>query len=120
VNTGTGGIQLTLPAAEQPYQANITVGTGSGTVEIEAGAAVELIASSGTGGFTVDVPADAAVRVEASTGTGDINVPANFERQDDQNNFIGDNGVWETANFAEADRQIVIKYSGGTGDLKIQ
>jgi hypothetical protein len=121
VNTGTGGIDLRLPRMDESYNVTVSAGTGGGTLRIPEGAALVLDASAGTGGFTIDVPQDAAVRLEASTGTGGITVSSNLRRvSGDDDSFVGDSGTWETDGFASAERQIVIRYEGGTGGLTVQ
>ena len=121
VNTGTGGVSVSLPNVDEPYQARIETGTGGGAIRLEEGAAVRLLLSSGTGGMEVDVPDGAAVRVIASVGTGSINVPQGFNRiGGSEDRFIGDSGTWETEDFNTSDRQIIIEYNGGTGGLEIR
>jgi hypothetical protein len=62
------------------------------------------------------------VRLTADVGTGGIEVSAdNLERvSGEDDNFVGDSGTWETDGFAEADRQIIIDYDGGTGGLTVE
>lgn len=119
---GTGSLNLTLPASDASYPVDVSTGTGSGNVTIMEGAALEMRVNSGTGSFTIDVPDNAAVRFIARTGTGSINMPAFLQRVGgkDENSFVGDNGTWETDNFANADEQIVINYEGGTGSLNVR
>jgi hypothetical protein len=88
---------------------------------VEEGAAITFEISGGVGQVMVDVPSDAAVRVDASTGVGGIDVPANFARvSGDEESFVGEEGVWETEGFAEAGRQIIIRYDGGVGGLEVK
>lgn len=120
--TGTGSINLVLPAVDASYDAEVRTGTGSGTVRIADGAALRLVVSSGTGGLTIDVPGNAAVRLSGSTGTGSINVPARFNRISGggESSFVGDSGVWETEGFSAAERQIIIEFSTGTGSVTVR
>jgi len=121
VNTGVGSVNLTLPNMPDSYDVNISGGTGSTDITVDEGAAVTFEISGGVGSVTVDVPDDAAVRVDASTGVGGIDVPSNFQRiSGDEDNFVGDEGVWETEGFADADRQIVIRYEGGVGSFEVK
>ncbi len=122
VNTGTGAVTLALPALPDSYNALVNTGTGGVDIDIPEGAALSLRISSGTGGVSIDLPNDAAVRLVGSVGTGGIDVPSWLRRVggDDENNFIGDDGTWETAGFSTADQQITINFSGGTGGLDIQ
>lgn len=122
VDAGTGSLDVTLPAAENPYRVEVAMGTGAGTIRIEDGAAVELVANTGTGGFTIDVPDSAVVRLVASTGTGSITVPDWLARVSgaDDSRFTGDSGTWESASFDGAATAITIQYQGGTGGLTIR
>ncbi|NWG16216.1 MAG: hypothetical protein HXY41_06230 [Chloroflexi bacterium] len=121
VNAGTGSVDVSLPNMDESYRVEISVGTGSGIIRIPDGTALELHATSGTGGFTFDVPDDAAVRLVGSTGTGGITVPASFlQVGGDTDNFVGENGTWETAGFDSAVRQIIIRFEGGTGSLTVR
>lgn len=125
VNSGTGGITLTMPAVEgEIYSASVSLGTGGATINLEDSIATNLRVNSGTGGVTIDVPENAPIRLEANTGTGGIDVPAGFERLSggDENNFVGDSGVWATSSYADAnpDARIDIHFEGGTGGLTVR
>jgi hypothetical protein len=125
INSGTGGITLTLPAVEgERYDASVSLGTGGATINLEDGIATSLRVNSGTGGVTLDVPDDAPVRLDAQTGTGGIDAPSFFDRISggDDDNFIGDSGVWETSSYREADpdARIDIHFDGGTGGLTVR
>ena len=128
VNSGTGGIVMTMPAVEEDaaprhYEATVSLGTGGATLTLEDGIAVDLRVDSGTGGVTIDVPDNAPVRVDAETGTGGIGVPSFLNRiSGDEDNFVGARGVWESASYASADEnaRINIEYDGGTGGLTVR
>lgn len=121
VNTGTGGVEALLPNVESAYQARVNTGTGGITINVEEGAALLLRVNTGTGGATIDLPDDAAVQLTASVGTGGITVPNWLERvSGDEDRFVGDEGVWESENFADAERQIRIEFDGGTGGLTVR
>jgi hypothetical protein len=120
LNTGVGSINLNLPATPDSYAVNISGGTGSTTIDVEEGAAIDFKISGGVGSVTMHIPKGAAVRVDASTGVGGINVPSNYVRTSgDENNFVGDKGVWETPGFDNADRKITITYDGGVGSFTL-
>jgi hypothetical protein len=122
VNVGTGGIDLNLPATDSRYTVNLDTGTGGGKVVIAENADVDMQVNSGTGGFTIDVPDNAAVHVEGKTGVGGITVPGSLHRLGGENNgnVVGENGVWETDGYANADHKITIHFSGGTGGLTVK
>ncbi|MBZ0294075.1 MAG: DUF5668 domain-containing protein [Anaerolineae bacterium] len=120
VSAGVGALNITLPAMPDSYDAAVNAGTGEIRVTIPDGAALRLDINGGVGEVTLDVPDDAAVRVTGSSGVGSINVPGNFERMDSNDDqVVGDRGVWETSGFDNADRQIIIEYDGGVGSLNI-
>lgn len=121
LSMATGSIDLMLPAAEQPYEANISSATGGGSIFIEEGAQLFLKVSVATGGYTIDVPDGAAVRVRGSVAVGRIEVPAQFRRiSGDTEKFTGEEGVWETENFSSATKQIFIDFDGATGGLTVK
>ncbi|MFO7323640.1 MAG: toast rack family protein [Chloroflexota bacterium] len=121
VHGGTGSITVALPALETPYEVLLDSGTGSINVAIPDRAAVTLRVNTGTGSTAIDVPDGAAVRVSGSVGTGSINVPRGWTRvSGEESRFIGDEGVWQTAGFDTAERQIEIIFHGGTGSLNIR
>jgi hypothetical protein len=121
VQGGVGDVFMELPAMAEAYNVSVNGGTGSSEIIISEGAALHITVSGGVGDVTIDVPDDAAVRVDASTGVGDINLPREFSRisgNDDQ--FVGESGVWQTEGFASAERQITVEFDGGVGQLTIR
>lgn len=121
VDSGTGGMTINLPVMETSYDVRVSSGTGGGTINLQNGTSVNLDINSGTGGFTVDVPDEAAVRVIARTGVGGITVPSSYKRLDGKDdNFVGENGTWETSGFDSAEQKIVINFEGGTGGLTVR
>lgn len=125
VNSGTGGITLTMPAVEgETYRALVSLGTGGATINLENGIATNLRVNSGTGGVTIDVPDDAPIRLEANSGTGGISVISSLERMSggDDGNFVGDSGVWQSTSYTEAseNERIDIRFDGGTGGLTVR
>ncbi len=119
VNSGTGSVDLVLPAMADEYTARVETGTGAGRIRVLDAADVRLLLNSGTGSMTIDVPDGAAVRLQASVGTGSVNVPSSLVRVSGEEGFIGDSGTWETADFDAAEQQITIEYDGGTGSLNL-
>jgi predicted membrane protein len=84
-------------------------------IVISEGAAVELRVSGGVGETVIDVPAGAAVSIDASTGLGGVNVPSDYARISGDD----DDGVWQSANYTDSTRQISIRYDGGVGGLTV-
>lgn len=121
LDVGVGQMRIFLPASPDRYDARITGSVGETTIEIEDGADIRLDIDGGVGEFTIRVPADAAVRLDASIGVGRVRVPSYFRQiSGGDSDFVGEDGVWETAGFDDADRQIIINFDGGVGGLNIR
>jgi hypothetical protein len=116
VNTGVGGVNVTLPAGD--YAVDISGGVGGTDIRIAEGAALNITVNAGVGGTTIDVPNGVAVRLDANGGLGGVDVPNGWERISGEN----DNGVWQTADYASASAgaRITIDYNGGVGGLTIR
>ena len=120
LETGVGKVGLTLPAQEKAFAASISGGVGKTDLSIPAGAKGKLKISGGVGEVIVSVAADAALRIKANAGLGSVNLPDGFVRVKGENNFVGVSGVWERANFAEAEKQIIVDFDGGVGSFSLQ
>lgn len=121
VNVGVGDVVLVLPAMASNYEVSIDGGVGDGEIRISEGAAMRMDVQGGVGDIVIDVPDDASVRLEAQTDVGDVHVPAGYLRVGSGGEqFIGEDGVWETDGFAQAERQITIYFDGGVGDLTLR
>lgn len=115
INGGIGQTNLQLPSVDSPYNVDINNGAGELNLSIAEGAALNLNIKGGVGNVTIDVPDNVAVHIEGDTGIGNIEVPSGFQRLSDDD----DQGVWESLNFNEAARQIIITYDGGVGNMTI-
>lgn len=123
VNSGTGSVTLTLPANELRYDATISTGTGSLTIDATQSNAVGMQINSGTGSVTIDLPDDAPIRLDAETGTGSISVASFLSRtSSESDSFVGEQGIWESASYANASEsaRIDISFDGGTGSLTVR
>jgi hypothetical protein len=118
VNSGVGQMAISLPVMVDSYDANINSGTGQIDIDIENNAALNLNVDGGVGQVNIDAPDGVGIRLEAQSGIGNVTVPSEL-RFLSGDEGLGANGVWETANFDSAERQIVIHYSGGIGGLNI-
>lgn len=121
VYCGLGETDLTLPAGGVPYPARINAGAGDIRIDIPEGAAVHLKIKGGMGGIRVRTAPGAAVRVTTSGGIGNVKVSPRYAhlQQSSAEFELRRSGVWETANFAASDRQIVIEYDGGIGTIDV-
>jgi len=142
IRGGTGEIDATLPAKTERYTADVNAGVGETSVKILPNTSVDLNLRTGTGEINVNVgegafgtlkinvgiggcnlrlPAGAAIRLEAKTGIGDVSIHGHHLQQvRGGEEFISKQGVWETPNYATADKQIAIKFEGGIGGLDIR
>lgn len=122
VNGGVGEVDVTLPASANRLDARLQVGVGQLNLTIPSGASVNATVKGGIGETNITIPADAAVRVEAKSGVGELNIPSRMNRLSGaQTDFgVSKKGVWETPDFASSDRQIVIYYDGGIGELNVR
>lgn len=140
INSGAGEIIITLPPGEYEakvsggvgrsvinvpegafVQLNISSGAGEVNLNIAHGAAVNAKVSGGVGATNVRVGEGAAVRLEARTGIGDIKVGGLLQRVSASGgDFWDKGGVWETANFEDAERPVVINFNGGVGSFTLR
>lgn len=119
VSGGVGEIDLTLPD-QGDFDGRLKIGVGAFRITALSGASANLQIKGGVGECTVNVPSDAAVRVQARMGLGDVSVPARLARLSGDTEGISKSGVWETPDFASAERKIVIDFDGGVGALRVR
>ena len=120
LETGIGKIALTLPAQEVPIAAKVSGGVGKTDIVIPSGSIGKLDIDGGVGEVIVSLSREAAVRLSATAGLGKVDLPETFKQIENSEHFIGVDGTWETANFAEAEKQIIIDFDGGIGSFQLQ
>lgn len=121
LEVGVGQIEIYLPSTPDMYEARISGSVGETYIEVAEGADLRLNVDGGVGEVTIDVPQGAAVRLDASIGVGRVRVPSGFRQiGGGDNDFVGEDGVWETTGFESADRRIIINFDGGVGGLIVQ
>lgn len=120
MDTGIGKVMLTLPIQDTKIDVTIKGGVGKTDVIVPAGVTGNLDIKGGVGAVDVVIAPDAAIRIKANAGLGGINLPEQFKRMSGDGNFIGMKGIWETPNFADAEKSIVVDYNGGVGSLSLQ
>lgn len=120
LDTGVGKVVLTLPIQNQPIEASVSGGVGKTDIVIPAGLSGHLDINGGVGAVDIEVAPDAAIRIEGDSGLGGIDLPRSFQRVSGDGHFIGMKGIWETANFADAEKQITIDYNGGVGSFRLK
>ena len=138
VNSGSGSIDLVYPVGSFP----VDLGAGSGSITIETVDGVELNLdaevgsgrirlelsdgvfgeaelASGSGGITVYLPEGMSVQVSGTTGSGSVSVPSDFIQVSGSERISGDSGTWQSPGFSEADDQLVIEFSIGSGSFRV-
>ncbi|MCY4063868.1 MAG: hypothetical protein OXG53_15965 [Chloroflexi bacterium] len=120
LETGVGKVALTLPAQDKAFAASVDGGVGKTDVVIPAGSGGKLDINGGVGEVTVTVAADAALRLMADAGIAKVNLPKSLTRVKGGEHFVGVSGVWESANFTEAETQIIIDFDGGVGSFSLE
>lgn len=137
---GVGDMDLVLPTSRAPYTADIKGGVGKVDVQVRPAARVDLNIEGGVGSVYIDVgeastvnayiqggvgrvevdlPQGAAVRLEAEAELGRVRLPSWMTSVSGGVSQSGWN-VWESENYASAEKQILIRYEGGLGGLTIQ
>lgn len=121
LDVGVGEFRIYLPATIEGYDAKISGGVGETYIEVAEDADIRLEIDGGVGEVTIRLPADAAVRLDASIGVGRVRVPSYFRQvSGGDSDFVGEDGVWETSGFDDAERRIFITFNGGVGGLIIR
>lgn len=141
INGGTGEINLTLPAWGELYRAQVSTGVGQTNVVVPAGAVVELVGRIGTGEFNLEIGEGASVnarlsggvgacnirlaegaaaRLEVRTGLGGVSVAPRFMKLSGSSAGWDQNGVWQTANYEDAERRVTLHYEAGIGGFSVK
>jgi hypothetical protein len=134
VESGSSPLTIWLP--EGTYPANLEVGSGSLTIEMDPFADLDLSAvvgsgrivlnlakgisgtidlESGSGGISINVPQGVGVRVTGSTGSGSVSVPRGYINLRPYDEV----GIWESPDFNTLDSQVFITFDLGSGNLRI-
>lgn len=120
VGGGVGRTSLSIPT-DAFINLKLSSGAGEVNLDIAQGASVNAQINGGVGEFNLNIPEGAAVRLEARTGIGSISVGGLLQRiSSSSGEFWDKSGVWETANFEDAERQIVIHFNGGIGAFNLR
>ena len=113
VDAGSGGIYATLP--EGAYDVNIDLGSGASTWVLPGSGNGEYTIDGGSGGMKLLVPQSIEARVEVDGGSGGFSADSRFIQTS-----AGDNSVWETANYDNAENKIEIQIDQGSGSVTIE
>lgn len=100
--------------------ASFDLDTGSFTLSLPDGSYSVMI-DANVGDTTLDLPEDSAIRIEASADVGDLNMPNYLTRvSGNDDNIVGDSGVWESEGFSSAENRIEITFNGDVGSLSVR
>jgi len=100
VRGSAGEVTLSLPEPAQSYTVEVVNNVGATQITLPPNANVEIIAGIDAGTIAVS---PALVRVEY-----------------DENNEVGESGIWRSAGFDAESPTITINYTGGIGELSIE
>jgi hypothetical protein len=121
VDCGVGDMTITLPATDSNYEVDLDVGVGRVEVKLEEDIDATITINGGVGDTIIVVPEGLGVRLVGEIGVGDINVPGGYSHTGaDDDNFMGDSGVWESPEYSEAAHTVTIKFDGGVGNFTIR
>ena len=120
LNSGVGEMKAIFPVQDETLDVDLKAGVGKTHLVIPSGIATDISIKGGVGEVIVDIAPDVALRVEASTGMGETSVPKHLNKVKGGRNFFGGSGIWETDNFAQAERQVHISFKGGIGSFKVR
>ncbi len=120
ITSGVGEMNVTLPSRADDLEARLQVGVGKLDLTIPSGASLHAAVKGGVGETVINLPADAAARVEARSGIGELNIGSRLQKLSGSSSGISPNGVWQTPDFENAERQIVIHFDGGIGELRVR
>lgn len=113
-NSGSGSVTVNLPDGR--YDADIDTGSGASTWLLPANGDGSYTIDSGSGAVTLQLPAGSAARIEVNSGSGAFRADNRFVLVDGD----ADSGSWETANYATAERRLLIEIDGGSGAITVE
>ncbi len=118
VAMGSGASSFTVPVSVSAPLIQARGGSGGMNWLIPEGAAVELNLDGGSGGIDIHLPSAPAVRLEVrSSGSGGVSFPTGWMQIVSGR---GDQGTWETPNYAQAAHKIHIVINHvGSGNIHI-
>lgn len=115
IDSGSGRNDLNL-AGLQLGSLELDTGSGGMALDLPAGDYTVVI-DSGSGDIRISLPSDIALRVDVDSGSGRFRPDSALQlvRGDE-----GDDSVWETAGYDQAERQVSMTIDQGSGDVEIE
>ena len=121
VESNIGRMNVTLPAAEASFVADVRAGAGAVGLNIPVRATGTVNVRGGVGGFAVTIAAGAAVQISVAGGVGRTVMTPGFQRTEASAPGLSNTGIWQTPDFDLAERQVRIKFGDAVfGSLTAQ
>ncbi len=103
----SGSNNITLPSNAKTYDMSYHGSSGSGDINVPTDANLTMTVEGSSGSISIHLRGNPAVRVEVNdNGSGSVNVNGSLKRLSGSSNQ--DQGVWESAGYANADQKILI------------
>lgn len=114
IDSGAGSTTVTLPNGI--YDVDSDQGAGSLKMTLPENGRQTIKLDSGAGSITLYLPAEMAAHVDMDSGAGSFNPGSRFIQ------ISGDNhdGIWETADYANADNRVELIIDQGAGSVTIR
>jgi hypothetical protein len=101
--------------------ARLKVGVGTMIIQLpEPEASYEVRIDGGVGETNITLPDGVAVRINAQAGVGSLNIQGLERIGAESDSPVGDEGVWQSAGYDNADIRIDINYDGDVGSLNVR
>jgi hypothetical protein len=117
LNSGSGIIQIDVPEANQ-LDMEIGVGSGIINVTLEDMATGDIDVDSGSGSISIELPDGIAVMV-IGDGNGSVRVPSDYYGNNDDSYGSSMEGQWFSPEFNENERYLTIYFDVGSGSFRI-
>jgi hypothetical protein len=118
IHTGVGDVDITLPAGREATLASIDGGAGNLRVTVPNEADLELDILPAWAKWTLIWPRRGR-QLTAGWGIGKVTIPEALEQVELTTAFLSGSGVWQTEDYAGAERRATITYTGGVGNLTV-
>lgn len=115
VNGGSGRWELQLPPGTG-YDPDIEVGSGALELTLPAEGNYTLRLEGGSGSSVIVAPAGLQLRLEVQEGSGVFRADERFTRV----GADGEESIWETAGYAEADQRLDLILDVGSGSVTVR
>ncbi|MGB8252772.1 MAG: DUF5668 domain-containing protein [Anaerolineaceae bacterium] len=120
VNVSMGSMEIILPESAEAYEVDINGSAGSLDVNLPENTNVSIHLDGSAGSSTFLLPVGYALRVEVlDGGLGSVDLPGDLSRISGSGD--AQEGVWESANYANAANKLIITISHvGPGSINFE